>query len=267
MFIIVGEWCILDKVGEIWAADLPSLRRKVFLGGHTASVITDVAVSPCSTLVATSDRDEKIKLSQLPSFNIDRYCLGHTNVVTSICFVPGNGHFLCSVGWDFTLCLWDYVTGQLLDNVQFDSSSNRKPSMIVEASIVTDGGLEEEDAAEEERVYDEREAGNFPMKVVVCITSSNSVVAVVMFKGDPVLQLIAIGESLSAPSPLPLTNAPADIVAMSTGELMVLLPKPHYVEVYDLSVTAGAICSLKMVNMIATQANIFCSKEGLARYV
>ena len=49
------------------------------------------------------------------------YCLGHTNVVTSIELVmleDGQGvyrQFLVSAGWDHRLVLWDFLTGKIID--------------------------------------------------------------------------------------------------------------------------------------------------------
>lgn len=228
-----------DRLGEVWGADLPSMQRKALLGGHTASVITDMAVSPCGAFVATSDRDEKIRLSHLPSFNVSAYCLGHSDVVTSISFLPGGGpQLLCSVGWDFRLCLWD-LTGSLLNVCAFKEETEGVVAAVVEA--------EEEEAAEEEaeeedgdeegdgeggehaRVYDERQAGDFPWRVATLLVGGRAVAAV-LFRNEALLRLVPVlsieGRAvLGAPVVVPLLAVPLDVTA-SDDLLTLLLPPP-----------------------------------------
>jgi tRNA (guanine-N(7)-)-methyltransferase subunit TRM82 len=57
---------ISDKAGEVWAIDMPFLRNKVKLLGHTASVITDMKLTANSNYLITSDRDEKIRITNFP---------------------------------------------------------------------------------------------------------------------------------------------------------------------------------------------------------
>ena len=226
-----------DKAGEFWATDLPSMRRSVFLGGHCASVITDLAVSPCGSLLATCDRDEKVRLSSLPSLNTVRYCLGHGDVVTSLCFVPElrpdcPKRLLCSVSWDFTLLLWDYSTGRLLDRLAFDGSTSRHKE------VTADG----DEALLGDRVYDEGEAGNFPFKVVAFPGAEGESFAAVAFRGEAIVQVVRILETsegcrFGRHSSLQLPSLPSDILNLAPGVLCFILEKPSYMSCYSVGGT------------------------------
>ena len=187
---------IVDKIGELWATDLPSMKKRLCLGGHSASVVTDLVVSPCNRYVASCDRDEKIKIWSLPSFAIHSYCLAHTSVVTSLCFVTLQNvrsssssssfssaaikekHYLCSVSWDGSLCLWDHISGALIDRILLvtpvpsapatviNDDSSALPAEELQKDDDCKGEEAENDNEEPDRVYDESKAGNFPFKIV-----------------------------------------------------------------------------------------------------
>jgi len=58
-----------DRVGEIWgfgANKSPSEQTSVNLGGHPTSVLTSVALSPCGSYLASTDRNEKIRIAGFP---------------------------------------------------------------------------------------------------------------------------------------------------------------------------------------------------------
>ena len=210
---------ISDKVGMIYATDAPTFRKQTAIAGHTASVITDMIGigedDPNSTnttaYIATADRDEKIRISKFPHMEIiHSFCLGHTNVITSIATLRSHDPtekgtmMLLSTGWDHRLCLWSHLEGKLLDMVQYEGAVESSSGIEGENTAVagegtttmdlgSDGleaattiavpvGFEEVDEEEEdiaavddadlvEKTYDEDNAGQFPIKV---ITSSSS---------------------------------------------------------------------------------------------
>lgn len=137
--IILQTLLISDKSGEIWATDIPEMKNIIRLAGHTASVITDMEMAPCGSLLITADRDEKIRVSNFPQLaGIETYCLGHTNVVTSIGFIKlQNKFFLVSSGWDHALCLWDYTDGTLVSQLLLSSDSEEIVS-LTKANAVRD---------------------------------------------------------------------------------------------------------------------------------
>jgi tRNA (guanine-N(7)-)-methyltransferase subunit TRM82 len=94
--------------------DIVTQNRRLLLG-HTASMLTCVQIvpeesSPRKQHILTSDRDEKIRISQFPNSHfIEGYLLGHTAFVSSIAVSPKTNRCV-SVGGDHTLRLWDYTT-------------------------------------------------------------------------------------------------------------------------------------------------------------
>ena len=136
---------VSDKSGCIWGVDVPLLKRSVELGGHTSSVITDLLVvgSSESKYIVTSDRDEKIRVSNFPNTGtISMYCLGHTSVITSLSTVSTSDRSsgeqkgdtdtssscrIVSCSWDNTLSLWDATSGHLLSQLSLLSPSANVP--------------------------------------------------------------------------------------------------------------------------------------------
>jgi WD40 repeat protein len=115
---------VSDKAGLLWGVDVPYLKKQVLLAGHTASVITDMEM--CDSIIATADRDEKIRITSFPKMTtIVSFCMGHTSVVTSISFLSVNGDtLLVSTGWDHKLCLWNPHTGEKYTEKVLQTSSS-----------------------------------------------------------------------------------------------------------------------------------------------
>lgn len=64
--------------------------------------------------VITSDRDEKIRVTNFPQTEeIETYCLGHQEFVSAIeeVSLESNGTYLVSISGDKMLRLWDYLNG------------------------------------------------------------------------------------------------------------------------------------------------------------
>jgi len=78
-------------------------------------MLLDVTLSACGNYVITCDRDEKIRVSHYPNaYNINNFCLGHTEFVTGIALCPHNPTLLCSVSGDGTIRVWDFLNGHQL---------------------------------------------------------------------------------------------------------------------------------------------------------
>ncbi|KAL9129401.1 MAG: hypothetical protein Q9217_002132 [Psora testacea] len=93
--------------------------------GHV-SLLTDIACaslkSHADTLreyILSADRDEHIRVSRgLPQAHIiEGYCLGHTQFVSKLCFLPSELHLMVSGGGDDYLLLWDWPSGQVKQRV------------------------------------------------------------------------------------------------------------------------------------------------------
>lgn len=68
--------------------------------------------SSYSRYLITCDRDEKIRVTNYPATHlIETYCLGHTEYVSAISFLPTNSNHLVSVSGDKMLKLWNFIDG------------------------------------------------------------------------------------------------------------------------------------------------------------
>ena len=76
------------------------------LQSHSA-VVTSVALHPVYTMAASASEDGKIILWDHESGEYLRTLRGHTNVVTSVDFSPGQGKFLASSSTDLSIKIWD----------------------------------------------------------------------------------------------------------------------------------------------------------------
>ncbi|VAI21817.1 unnamed protein product [Triticum turgidum subsp. durum] len=104
-----------DKFGVIWLVtvgghgegQVSSDNKPVSIYGHYCSIIT--------SMVTSFPKDPVKGAPQIQSF-----CLGHTEFVSSIAFtsLSGGSSFLLSGGGDSTVRLWDYINGCLLDTYE-----------------------------------------------------------------------------------------------------------------------------------------------------
>lgn len=278
-----------DKAGEVFAVDAPLLQKQVLLSGHTASVITDLAIhkSTSAHYVATADRDEKVRISHFPDMeNIHTFFLGHTKVVASVCFVELNGRVLAlSTGWDHKLNLWDAHSGALVQSLSFLPESEKAETSVeakeeeaeegaeadaagAEAEPVETAEGEEEDL--EGKVYDEISAGNYPMKVVSnqALHSGAEALVSVLFKGLAVMKVLRVAVSgssfvLSEVASVALAAVPVDVLFVSANELSVLLPRPHGLLVHRVEGSTvvdvtGSAASLAKLTATAESLGEFC---------
>ncbi|RUS31543.1 hypothetical protein BC938DRAFT_477609 [Jimgerdemannia flammicorona] len=72
-------------------------------------------ISMDNKYIITADRDEHIRISRNPAgYNIESFCLGHTDVITSLVLIPWAPNLLISGGGDSFLRVWDYLDGRLI---------------------------------------------------------------------------------------------------------------------------------------------------------
>lgn len=117
-----------EKAGEVFSKPIGDADAKSkHLLGHISS-LTDMALSPSGKRLLTADRDEKIRISHYPhAFEIDAYCLGHTELVTCMCVFAGEKageELVLSAGADGTLRLWNVSDGALLATYEISASQN-----------------------------------------------------------------------------------------------------------------------------------------------
>eukprot|EP01032_Pedospumella_encystans_P007973 gene7973-9507_t len=267
-----------DKAGEVFAINAPLLEKQVLLAGHTASVITDLAIhaSAKAHYVATSDRDEKIRISHFPDMeNIHTFLLGHTKVVASVNFVELNGKVLAlTTGWDHKLNLWDAHSGNLLQPISFLTETDKAESsasveqkegeteeaegdVVAEATEPVEGGDNDGEEDLEGKVYDEISAGNYPMKVVSNQTLHNGSEALVsvLFKGLATLKVFRVSAQANTVSmvevaTVTLRAVPVDVSFVAQDQLAVLLPKPYGLQVHRVEASGS------VVEVTASQPNL-----------
>ncbi|CAL1547481.1 unnamed protein product [Lymnaea stagnalis] len=101
--------------------------------GHL-SMLLDVLLVDNDSLVLTSDRDEKIRISRYPdAYNIEAYCLGHTQFVVTLAYDEELKVILSGSG-DSTVRLWgldgkEYHKTSVLAHIPEDAGDvDQKPS-------------------------------------------------------------------------------------------------------------------------------------------
>lgn len=106
---------VADKSGDAYkySVNNPDESGTLILG-HM-SMLLDILITPDEKFIITSDRDEKIRVSCFPnSYNINSYCLGHTEFVTALNLLSHNKEVLISASGDRTLRFWDFKIGKQL---------------------------------------------------------------------------------------------------------------------------------------------------------
>lgn len=91
------------------------------------SMVLGVLQSPCGRFVLSCDRDEKIRCTNFPRTTVvESYCLGHTEYVAGIRFLPSHpDQLLVSVSGDRTLRLWNYLDGRQLLQYELPAAALR----------------------------------------------------------------------------------------------------------------------------------------------
>lgn len=101
-----------DKSGDLYRFKTLGLsgEKGEFLLGHL-SLLLDFYLTPDEKYIISCDRDEKIRVSHYPNaYNIESYCLGHTEFVTTLA-VLDEDNILASGSGDGTIRFWNYKTG------------------------------------------------------------------------------------------------------------------------------------------------------------
>ncbi|CAJ1905935.1 unnamed protein product [Cylindrotheca closterium] len=129
-----GTLCLVagDLAGDAYAYSLTTQKSKLLLG-HTASMLTGVAVQ--GNRILTADRDEKVRVSRFPqTYLIEGYLLGHTKYITSIdTLVLENSsklHLVATCGADSTIRLWNLETLEQLSEIECPKDEKDDSSLI-----------------------------------------------------------------------------------------------------------------------------------------
>jgi tRNA (guanine-N(7)-)-methyltransferase subunit TRM82 len=104
---------------------------ELFLG-HYCSVITSLSLSDDGTLLATTDRDGKVRINKMPESSplqgcheIQCFGFGHTDFVSCSAFIQqGDDEVLVSGGGDGTLRMWNKMNGAELAMLQLGNTND-----------------------------------------------------------------------------------------------------------------------------------------------
>ncbi|KAK9511244.1 hypothetical protein O3M35_005838 [Rhynocoris fuscipes] len=129
---------VADKSGDVYLYSVESADTKgELILGHV-SMLLDLVITADSKYIITCDRDEKIRVSHYPNaYNIQSYCLGHDEFVTSICILAENENVLVSGSGDGTLRFWEFVSGKQLLCVSciLDNETNEHNKPLISAVV------------------------------------------------------------------------------------------------------------------------------------
>ncbi|XP_012994654.3 tRNA (guanine-N(7)-)-methyltransferase non-catalytic subunit wdr4 [Esox lucius] len=108
-----NEVWMADKSGDVYSFSVVEPQKTGDLKLGHLSMLLSMTLTPDSKYVITADRDEKIRVSHLKSpYNIQAFCLGHLEFVSSLLVPPGHPHWLLSGSGDGTVKLWEYESGR-----------------------------------------------------------------------------------------------------------------------------------------------------------
>lgn len=246
-----------DKFGDMFGIDLPYMTEEsVICMGHTTSFITDTILckDDNNQLLITSDRDEKIRVTNFPiTYDVLSYCLGHTSCVTSMSKL--STELLVSAGWDHRLLIWEYKVGKCVGELELIQNSHDittrdsdKDQQTTSPEPSGDKTIDNnDDLSEEANNYEESNAGSYPFKIIA-IKSFQSYAGFgligVIFKGDSICRIYAIAQSQKSTDAfhnfefifvreISLLSVPSDVV-YSGNSLIFVLAKPYFIQVFNL---------------------------------
>lgn len=104
---------VADKWGDVFRFSVTAPQKEgLLLLGHL-SMLLDILTTKGDKYVVTTDRDNKIRISEYPnSYNIHTYCLHHTEYVSSVVYNE-DPEILLSGSGDGTIVIWD-LNGKVL---------------------------------------------------------------------------------------------------------------------------------------------------------
>nr|A4IGH4.2 RecName: Full=tRNA (guanine-N(7)-)-methyltransferase non-catalytic subunit wdr4; AltName: Full=WD repeat-containing protein 4 [Danio rerio] len=239
------ELYVADKSGDVYSFSILEPHKAGELKLGHLSMLLDVALSPDDKYIITADRDEKIRVSFRRSpYNIQAFCLGHTEFVSSLLVPAGHPDWLLSGSGDGTVNVWHYETGRRLHSVDMRKF-----------------GLDSENT--EKRFAVSR-----------IISSPDGQHVAVQCEGFPSVQLFTVDcgtEGLLKPADtLTLPLSPWDVTFDSENQLWVLLESEDMkVLLYRHSEQHWRLCDSespelkKVTNALQTQWHLFKGSVGL----
>ncbi|KAG5670450.1 hypothetical protein PVAND_000714 [Polypedilum vanderplanki] len=111
---------LTDKTGDVfeYLCDEENFNtRGRWIFGHISQIL-DLAVTIDLKYLITSDRDEKIRVTNYPKVHeINSYCMGHKEFVSAIAIISDS--HLISISGDKCIKLWNFIDGKELQSHSF----------------------------------------------------------------------------------------------------------------------------------------------------
>uniref|UniRef100_T1IH29 tRNA (guanine-N(7)-)-methyltransferase non-catalytic subunit n=1 Tax=Strigamia maritima TaxID=126957 RepID=T1IH29_STRMM len=216
------EILVADRCGDVYLHGFrESNNESRFVIGRI-SLLLDLVLSVDGRFLITSDRDEKICVSNFPnSYNIQSYCLGHTEFVSCVSLLSLNSDVLVSSSGDGTIRFWDFKSG--VEKLCIDCAKEKGYDMKCDRST---------------RLSEMNSKTN-AIKKCICMPNRN-IVAVIYFSYSCVeLYSVEINEesfSHSHIQTLSFPNIPFDAAFDENGRLWVVIPdKTKPINIFKLS--------------------------------
>jgi len=225
---------IADKSGDVLSFNLkPPSDTYSCLLGHL-SMLLDVAISPCGKYIVTCDRDEKIRVSKYPnSYNIQCYCLGHTDFVTNIQVLPNfSDNILLSASGDGSIRIWKYIEGFEVGRRNISKDVELKCT-----SGVDNGNKSSIDGQKDIEDNENTRPAAYAVKQVKCrpTSSSSATVATIIDRFNGIAMYTLNGDYTL--SPLTTITSEAQVWDMkfcsSTNDLITLMNKCNHIQIYS----------------------------------
>ncbi|KAI5107395.1 tRNA (guanine-N(7)-)-methyltransferase non-catalytic subunit wdr4 [Silurus meridionalis] len=140
------ELLVADKSGDAYSFSVLEPQKPGELKLGHLSMLQAIALSPDDKYIITADRDEKIRVSlSKSSYNIQAFCLGHSEFVSVLCVPDGHPEWLLSGSGDGTVKLWHYESGRQLQSIglqqrgmsQGSDTDSDKPQRFAVSRIIS----------------------------------------------------------------------------------------------------------------------------------
>ncbi|XP_051998984.1 tRNA (guanine-N(7)-)-methyltransferase non-catalytic subunit wdr4-like [Xyrauchen texanus] len=242
------EVFVADKSGDVYSFSVLEPQKPGELKLGHVSMLLAVALSPDDKYIITADRDEKIRVSfrQAP-YNIQAFCLGHREFVSTLLVPTGHPDWLLSGSGDGTMKIWHYETGRRLQSVD----------------VRQHGILQNSDADTEKRFAVSR-----------IISSPDGRHIAVQCEQFPSVQIFLVNSGIESclnhAETLALPQAPWDMTFDSQNQLWLLLESEDInVLLYRHSEQHWKLCDTetpelkRVTEALQAQANVYKGSVGL----
>ncbi|KAJ2554289.1 hypothetical protein EV175_002637 [Coemansia sp. RSA 1933] len=214
-----GDYLVTgDKFGDAYRVSVRGEQEKhEVLLGHV-SIICDVKFTLSTPAapqqyILTCDRDEKIRVSKYPnSYNIQAFCLGHTEFVTTISTAAFAPESVVSGSGDGTVRLWNVASGRLLQTVELEQCLAK---YYAEGRAVCGENTFEDRTASTERYGVLRIRACDKLHAFVAVVERIPAVIVIPF---------AEAAGLGSPQVIDLARAPIDVAVADDRVVVSLVP-------------------------------------------